>query len=137
VTPSSGDGITGLELGIVTSDAARLAEFYVAGLGFEVVAHFTFPQGSVHRLKRGPARCKLFQPADRVLDRPAGDTWHAYAGVTYGALLVDDADAEVARARSAGAAVLQEPISHRPGARYALLADPEGNIWEILEEAPP
>jgi predicted enzyme related to lactoylglutathione lyase len=130
-------GVAGLELGIVARDAALLAEFYVSGLGFEVVAHFTFPQGSVRRLRRGPARCKLFQPADAVLDRPAGDTWHAYRGVTYGALLVTDADAEVARAAAAGAAVVQEPISHRPGARYALLADPEGNIWEILEEDPP
>jgi catechol 2,3-dioxygenase-like lactoylglutathione lyase family enzyme len=133
----SAEGIAGLELGIVARDAVALAEFYVDGLGFEVVAHYTFPQGSVHRLRRGPARCKLFQPADPVLDRPAGDTWHSYRGVTYGALLVTDADAEVARARAAGAEVLQEPISHRPGARYSLLADPEGNIWEILEEDPP
>jgi catechol 2,3-dioxygenase-like lactoylglutathione lyase family enzyme len=130
-------GLYGLELGIIARDAERLADFYTGGLGFEVVAHFTFPQGSVRRLRRGPARCKLFQPSDPVLDRPAGDTWHAHRGVTYGALLVTDADTEVARAHAVGAQVLQEPISHRPGARYALLADPEGNIWEILEEEPP
>jgi hypothetical protein len=30
--------------------------------------------------------------------------------------------------------VVTEVVAHRPGARYALLRDPEGNVWEILEE---
>ncbi|HEV7762606.1 MAG TPA: VOC family protein [Acidimicrobiales bacterium] len=124
----------GAEVGIVARDAARLAAFYCEGLGFEVESVVEFPQGAVTRLRRGSARCKLYQPAGGVTERPAADPWFAHPGIAYAALLVDDAEAEVARARAAGAEVVTEVVAHRPGARYALLRDPEGNVWEILEE---
>lgn len=129
------EGVDGAEVGIVARDAGRLARFYGEGLGFEVVSVFEFPQGTVTRLRRGAARCKLFQPAEGVSDRPPAEPWHAHPGIAYGALLVDDAEAEVARARAAGAEILVEVVAHRPGARYAFLRDPEGNPWEILEES--
>lgn len=127
--------IAGVEVGIVTADAPGLVAFYRDGLGFSVESVRTFPQGEVHRLRSGEARCKLYQPAEGVVARPPAEPWHAHPGMAYGALLVDDADAVVDRARAAGATVLVEVVSHRPGARYALLRDPEGNVWEILEES--
>jgi catechol 2,3-dioxygenase-like lactoylglutathione lyase family enzyme len=127
--------ITGIEVGIVTADAAGLAAFYRDGLGFSVESVRTFPQGAVHRLRSGTAHCKLYQPAEGLVDRPPAEPWYAHPGMAYGALLVDDADAVVARARAAGATVLVEVVAHRPGARYSLLRDPEGNVWEILEES--
>jgi hypothetical protein len=27
-----------------------------------------------------------------------------------------------------------EVVAHRPGARFALVRDPQGNVWEVLEE---
>jgi predicted enzyme related to lactoylglutathione lyase len=125
---------TEAERGIVARDAERLATFYREGLGFAVESVFEFPQGSVTRLRRDDARCKLFQPAEDVGERPRAEPWYTQPAVGYGALLVDDAEAEVARARAAGAEIVTDVISHRPGARYALLRDPEGNVWEILEE---
>jgi catechol 2,3-dioxygenase-like lactoylglutathione lyase family enzyme len=133
-TGETSGNVRGAEVGIVARDAVRLARFYADGLGFEVVSVVEFPQGAVHRLRRGPARCKLFQPAGGLVERPPADPWFAHPGVAYGALLVADADIEVAAARAAGAEVLVEVVAHRPGARYALLRDPEGNPWEILEE---
>ena len=127
-------GVVGAEVGIVARDGERLARFYVDGLGFVVESVYEFPQGTVRKLRRGPARCKLFQPAEGVAERPRVDPWHSLPGAAYAALLVADADAEVANARGAGAEILVEPTSHRPGARYSLLRDPEGNVWEILEE---
>ena len=123
------------EVGIVTADADTLVRFYVDGLGFAVEARYEFPQGTVHRLRRDEARCKLFQPADAPAPRPPVEPWHAVAGTRYAALHVDDVDATLAVASAAGAVVLQEPVSHRPGARYALVTDPEGNVWELLAEA--
>jgi predicted enzyme related to lactoylglutathione lyase len=123
-----------VEVGIVTTDAETLAAFYTAGLGFSVEAVHTFAAGSVHRLRRGDARCKLFQPSAGLEPRSAPEPWYARPGIVYGALLVDDAGAEVERARAAGGDVLHSVESHRPGARYALIRDPEGNVWEILEE---
>ena len=128
-------GVAGAEVGIVARDAEGLTAFYTRGLGFVVESMFEFPQGTVRRLRRGPARCKLFQPAEGVTERPPAEPWFAHPGIAYGALLVDDAEAEVDRARAAGAEVLVEVVAHRPGARYALLRDPEGNVWEILEES--
>jgi predicted enzyme related to lactoylglutathione lyase len=130
-------GVAGAEVGIVARDGERLARFYGDGLGFVVESTYEFPQGTVRRLRRGPARCKLFQPAEGAAERPHADPWYSLPGAAYAALLVDDADAEVARARAAGAEILVEPMSHRPGARYSLLRDPEGNVWEILEEGDP
>jgi len=127
---------TAAEVGLVVRDAARLAAFYRDGLGFAVVSVFEFPQGSVTRLRRDDARCKLFQPSDDVGERPRSDPWFTQQAVGYAALLVDDAEAEVARARAAGAEIVTDVVAHRPGARYALLRDPEGNVWEILEEQP-
>jgi hypothetical protein len=103
---SSGElkpGVKGAEVGIVTGAAASLARFYVEGLGFAEEAEYTFPRGTVHRLRRGNARCKLFEPAGGVLDRPSADSWYAYGGTSYGALLVVDAIREVERAVAAGA----------------------------------
>ena len=40
----------------------------------------------------------------------------------------------VVRALAQVADLEADVIAHRPGARYALLRDPEGNVWEILEE---
>lgn len=123
-----------LEAGIVTAAADELLAFYRHGLGFELVVTHEFPEGVVHRLQRDGAGLKLFQPADGARARPLAEPWHRDAGFGYAALHVDDADRVFADATAAGATVLTHPTSHRPGARYALIADPQGNVWELLEE---
>ncbi|MDE0803814.1 MAG: hypothetical protein OSA99_10855 [Acidimicrobiales bacterium] len=37
-------------------------------------------------------------------------------------------------ATSRSATIVTEPTSHRRGARYALITDPQGNVWELLQE---
>jgi uncharacterized glyoxalase superfamily protein PhnB len=123
-----------LEAGLVTDDATALAAFYVDGMGFEIESVRRFPQGDVHRLRRGEARLKLYQPADGAATHEPKEPWFRDAGFAYAALLVDDADELVARARVAGAEVVVEVVAHRPGARFALVRDPQGNVWEVLEE---
>jgi catechol 2,3-dioxygenase-like lactoylglutathione lyase family enzyme len=124
-----------LELGLVTDDADRLLAFYTDGFGFELERSLTFPQGVVHRLRRDAACLKLFQPAEGAEARPPSEPWHRFGGITYGALHVDDAEATVAGAVAAGAGVLMALTSHRPGAKAALVTDPDGNVWEVLEES--
>ncbi len=126
----------GLEVGIVTANGAVLAEFYVAALGFTVDRVLEFPQGRLRRLSNGAARLKIFEPADPVA-ADMSELWNAVAGFRYAALLVEDAAAVVAAATDQGATVLTEVTHHRPSAAFALIADPEGNVWEILEEAAP
>ena len=124
-----------LETGIVTPDAGALVAFCSAGLGFDLVETFDFPQGTVHRMRRDAARLKVFQPATGTAPLVRPDPWHAHAGFAYAALTVTDITAAFAQAVAAGAEVLVEPVNHRPGASYALIADPQGNVWELLEES--
>ena len=126
-----------IEPGIVTNDARGLSAFYEAALGFTVDRILELPQGEVHRISRGGALMKFFQPAEPTKVAPERDSWAEFAGWGYAALHVDDALAEFARAEAAGATVLIPVTNHRPGAYFALIADPEGNVWELLQEDHP
>jgi len=44
---------------------------------------------------------------------------------------VDDTDAVYARARAAGAKILEEPTNRDYGSRDFVCADPEGNVWSF------
>lgn len=123
-----------LEAGIVSTAADELAVFYEEAFGFAVVARYDFPQGRVVRLRLDEAGLKIFQPADGA-GRPARpEPWHRDSGFAYAALHVADVAAVHRRALDHGARGLVEPVSHRPGAEYALVSDPEGNVWELLAE---
>ncbi len=123
-----------IEPGIVTNDARALSDFYEAALGFTVDRVLDLPQGEVHRLSRGAALLKFFQPAAPTKPAPARDSWAEFGGWGYAALHVDDVEADFTRAEAAGATVLIPVTNHRPGAYFALFADPEGNVWELLQE---
>ena len=127
--------VRGLEAGIVSPAADALAAFYRQAFGFEDVARFEFPQGIVVRLRAGRGELKLYQPANPPRRMPPPDPWHRDAGFAYAALHVTDAEAAHRCAVEHGGRSLTEPVSHRPGARFALVADPEGNVWELLEES--
>jgi predicted enzyme related to lactoylglutathione lyase len=126
--------MTALEAGIVTDDIDGLTRFYVDGLDFTVLSDMQFSAGQVRRLERGDAAIKLFRPSVATSPRPGGEHWHSFRGFSYAALHVHDADAEVTRASAAGGRLIHPVTAHRPGARFALIADPAGNVWEILEE---
>jgi uncharacterized glyoxalase superfamily protein PhnB len=48
-------------------------------------------------------------------------------------LRVDDVDAALARAREAGAKVLEEPETHMYGERSCVVEDPFGHRWELTQ----
>jgi predicted enzyme related to lactoylglutathione lyase len=122
-----------IEAGIVTDDIGALTRFYGAAFGLVVEAVFSFPQGEVRRLRGGAARLKLFQPATAPAPRGVAP-FGGEAGFRYAALLVDDAEAAVAAVQAAGGTVITPVTHHRPGACFALITDPQGNTWELLQE---
>lgn len=124
-----------IELGIVTADVDRLGAFYAA-LGFVDVARYSFPQGVVRRMRHGAAAIKLFAPVEGAAPYARPQPWHRDSGMRYAALHVDDIEATAERVRRAGGETLVDVTAHRPGARFALVADMEGNMWELLEERP-
>ena len=131
-----GERIT-LEAGIVGRDAEVLERFYTEVMGFAVVRRIHFDEfGTVLRLARGDAHCKLYFPGGVEVDPPRPDQpWFQAGGFRYAALDFDDpaeVDALVDVMAAGGGTVLIPPREHRPGARMALVADPEGNPWELL-----
>ena len=127
-----------LEAGIVGRDESTLCGFYTRVLGFAPVARLEFPAGIVCKLHRGAARLKIFFPRDAIDAPVAHEPWHRPGGWRYAALLLDriaDVDALTGAVAAAGGRVLMPPTDHRAHARMAMIADPEGNVWELLAEA--
>lgn len=123
-----------IEPGIVSLDGAALADFYCQAFGFTVAKVLDFPQGLVYRLVNETAELKIFQPADAPTQADPGVGWNQVTGFRYAAVHVADARAAVESATRAGATLLTEVTNHRPGAWFALISDPDGNVMEILQE---
>jgi len=127
----------GLEAGIVGRDRELLA-FYVDVLEFDVTSEFEFPDGLLVKLRRDDARLKIFFPTQTPTAQPAREPYWELGGWRYAALCFDDLDAMHVvfdRIEASSGSVVMAPTSHRPNAEAALVADPEGNHWELLWEA--
>jgi catechol 2,3-dioxygenase-like lactoylglutathione lyase family enzyme len=126
-----------LEAGLVARDPQTLCSFYTRALGFELIERLEADVGSVCKLRRGAARLKIFTPRGAVDPVALIEPWFKPGGWRYAALALeqrDDVDALAAATEAARGRVLIAPRNHRPGARMALIADPEGNAWELLAE---
>jgi predicted enzyme related to lactoylglutathione lyase len=127
-----------LEAGLVGRELEPLREFYTAVMGFRLVEQLHFNVGTVYKFQRDAARLKIFVSTDTIDPPVDAVPWFRAGGWRYAALYLDeieDVDALAGAVRESPGRVLQEPASHRPGARMALIADPEGNVWELLSEA--
>jgi predicted enzyme related to lactoylglutathione lyase len=127
-----------LEAGLVGRDKSALLTFYTNAMGFTLVETFDLPVGTICKLRRDAARLKLFFPAVPVDAAVPADPWFQPGGWRYCALNLEtlaDVDALADTVRAASGAVLLAPTSHRPGARTAVVVDPEGNAWELLAES--
>ena len=127
-----------LEAGLVGRDEPTLCAFYTRVLGFALVGRLEFEVGTVCKLRRGAARLKIFFPRGAVDPVEEIEPWFQPGGWRYAALHVErlaDVDALAAAAQAAHGRVLMAPTDHRAHARMAMIADPEGNAWELLAEA--
>ncbi len=131
-------GVTvALEAGLVGRDEQTLCAFYTGVMGFALVARLAFDVGTVCKLRRGAARVKLFFPSESVDPVTSAEPWFRPGGWRYAALnleQVDDVDAIATGVAAAGGRVLIAPTRHLETGRVALIADPEGNAWELLVE---
>jgi hypothetical protein len=128
-----------LEAGLVCRDLPLMERFCAEVLGFEKTHVLHFENiGHIVKMRRDGARIKLFRPDAPVRQHEAGDgSWFTPGGWRYVAVYLAEridvfrlADAVA----GAGGRVLVAPADHRPGACAALVADPEGNAWELLWE---
>ncbi len=124
---------SGLDLGIVTADAARALAFYRDTLGLAPDGEVSFPGvGTVHRLRCGESRIKILAADPAPPARAPGGGFHAATGFRYCTLAVANLDEIVAACRASGATIPVEPRPLRPGTRAAMVEDPDGNTLELI-----
>jgi glyoxylase I family protein len=131
--------VTGLDhTGLNVGDLEAAGEFYARAFGFEAELRFELPDGIRGAMLRLPdgGRLELFErPGSAPGPAPASPI-AALATRGYGhfALRAPDIDVLFARALEAGASERVSPRpSPQPGVRFAFVADPEGNLVELVE----
>ena len=128
-------------VGVNVGSLDGMRDWYVGALGLEVEFEFALdafefsgamlrsPEGwrveLLHRIGNN-AGIAVDRPMDAALTR----------GLGHLALTVDDLEATYQRLLTAGAATRMPPSqSPEPGVRIAFVADPEGNLIELLDRS--
>ena len=123
-------------------DLDTMAGFY-AKLGFDEISRSDFAPAPVRSaIMRNPAGATLELTAhgDSAQVLPAGNAIAAAKrrGIFHYALRVTRLEQSVADATAAGARPLSAPAANSRGdARFAYVADPEGNLIELVSPIPP
>ena len=122
------------------ADLAAQRLWYAEALGFtEVIEQFELPEPPVRTAVLGSAsgvRVELIQRAGSARAEVFGDPLDTLRGQGYGhwALAVDDLDAAFAGLTGSGAEAVWPPADAvQPGARFAYVKDPEGNLIELIQ----
>ena len=122
-----------IDLGIVTANEDAMIGFYHGLLGLPLAGAVTLPDGArIHRIGCGQSTLRLYIPP--TPPRPAADaTWSAVAGLRYCAILIDNLATVIDECARAGTRIVQDIVEPRPGVRAALIADPDGNVIELMQ----
>jgi catechol 2,3-dioxygenase-like lactoylglutathione lyase family enzyme len=125
------------------ADLAAQRRWYQEALGFtEVIEQYEIPEPPVRTavLQAGNGvRIELIERAGSARVEEYGDPLDTLRGQGYGhwALEVDDLDSAYERLNGLGAQPVWPPADAvRPGARFAYVKDPEGNLVELIQPAP-
>ena len=128
-----------LDVGFITINAEPMLDFYTSVIGADRLPPLEIPNiGTIHKLACGESILRIMVPAEPPAPRPdATDpgSFSAVAGIRYLTLEVRNIEEVVEAVRSKGGRVNLEPFELRPGRRVAQVADPDGNMIEIGEDA--
>lgn len=110
---------------VLYRDPAAAAGWITEVLGYREAIRFTVPDG-------GPVgHIELERHGAVLMLGLAGGRFGETASITV--VYVDDVDAACARIPAAGGAILDDPVDQAWGLRQAVVADPEGQRWEITQ----
>jgi uncharacterized glyoxalase superfamily protein PhnB len=112
-------------------DAERMIDWLANAFGFTVHAKYADDDGVVQHaeLTLGSSIIMLGTARHDAYGKMVGEPGQNGGKSVY--VAVDDADALYARAKAAGAKILEEPTDRDYGSREFLCADPEGNVWSF------
>jgi predicted enzyme related to lactoylglutathione lyase len=124
-----------LEVGLVVRDIDFLVDFYRNALGCEVYGEFASPSGL--RLVALLFGSSIFKLAWREeLPKSPDARGFGVAGYQYLSFRVTDMATAFASAVAAGAKEIMAPTSASPTCVAAIMEDPEGNLFELVQGAP-
>jgi catechol 2,3-dioxygenase-like lactoylglutathione lyase family enzyme len=121
-----------IDLGIVVRDLEACRRFYgeVLGLPFESEMPLG-PGRSMFRYKAGTTVLKLLSGGETPPSGPVG--MNAQTGLRYFTITVKDIEGVVGELTAKGCQFAVPLREFRPGAKIAILPDPDGNMVELLE----
>jgi PhnB protein len=115
---------------LAVEDAARAIEYYTKAFGAKEVVHMDAPNGQIGHaeLQIGDSRVMLADPFPQSSTRPPKELGGTSVSVF---MYVEDVDATVKQAVSAGATVTMEVADQFWGDRFGTITDPFGHVWSI------
>ena len=125
-----------IDLGIITNNLEAMLNFYGDLLELEVEGVIDMPGGGVmHRFKAGESIVKVIEtdPKPEVEAAPGGI--RGATGYRYWTLHVMDLPGMVDKLEAAGVKVVVPSKTIRPGVTIAIVADPDGNWVELLNNS--
>lgn len=119
---------------LMTPDPAAVAPFYRAVLGWEIPADgHAMPNGAEYRAigrTDGGSAGGVLTLTPQMAEHGVKPAWFPY-------FHVDDVDQAVAKARDLGAPVFIPPTTMEGAGRMAMLADPQGASFYLMDPTPP
>jgi catechol 2,3-dioxygenase-like lactoylglutathione lyase family enzyme len=125
-----------LQVGIVPVDLHRSLVFYRDVLGLPYDGTIPLGEGrALHVFKVGDAVLKLLERPGTPTVGPSAVAFDDLTGVRWVTMDVHELDAAVERCRAVDAHVPTPPHERRPGLRFAVVNDPDGNAIELVERS--
>jgi catechol 2,3-dioxygenase-like lactoylglutathione lyase family enzyme len=143
MTSAPGFTATAHHVALSVADLDAQQRWYAETLGMDVEQRFDLPEPPVRTvLLRTPRgfRIELIERAGSARAATFADALDAARARGYGhwAIEVDDLDLAYTELTRAGAAPVSPPApAVQPGARFAYVKDPEGNLLELIQPAAP
>jgi len=127
---------SGLQVGLVPADLQRSLAFYRDVL--QIPQGDTIPLGegmALHVFKVGDAIVKLIEQPTAVADKPVAPRFEM-TGIRWFTFYLDPGDIDTAmkRCEAAGADIEMPLTEIRAGLRVSIVADPDGNSVELVEQ---
>jgi catechol 2,3-dioxygenase-like lactoylglutathione lyase family enzyme len=122
-----------IDLGLVVKDLEAATVFYRDVLGLSEVGDQPMPGGTMRRLQCGTSTIKLISPKRPPAAEAASGGIFAATGYRYWTISVSNLDEVITACTAAGRVVPVPRTQARPGVSIAMVADPDGNLVELME----
>lgn len=126
---------TSIDIGIVCNDIDAMLTFYGETLGLPLEGTIPMPGGGkMNRFKVGDSVIKVIELDSTPETQAAPGGIRGATGYRYWTITCSNLADCVTRAEAAGAKIVVAAKEVRPGITIAIIADPDGNWVELLQE---